>query len=106
MIVTLIHTGESWWWEQHQCEVRCSDGRKVDPKQHMRPNEGMAWEVHETQDGIEGRYFHCSSGLGKSLSYTKLLIPRDEYSEVVHEGKEPSPPPPDVFNFVKRETGW
>lgn len=106
MIVTLKHTGKSWWWEQHQCEIECSDGRKVDPREHISINEGMAWEVHETPEGIEGRYFHCSSGQGKRLSWKKLLIPRDEYHQVIHTGTEPERPPQDIFDFVMKETGW
>ena len=106
MIVTLEHVGLSWWWHQHECKVHCSDGRKVDPWEHAIPNCGQAVEVHETDAGIEAWYFHCSSGQGKRESHRRLLIPRSEYSRVVHTGKEPERPSQDVFDFVKRETGW
>jgi hypothetical protein len=106
MVVTLIHIGTSWWWQQNKCEIKCSDGRNVDPREHMPINEGMQWEIHETKEGIEGWYFRCSSGMGKRLSYKKLLIPKSEYSSVVHEGEEPKPPTPEVFDFVIKENGW
>ncbi|MFN8698149.1 MAG: hypothetical protein ACK5XQ_02385 [Flavobacteriales bacterium] len=100
MIVTLTHIGNSWWWEQHKCTITCSDGRVVDPEIHVGPNTGMAYEVHETEEGIEARYFRCSSGRGKDYLFSKLLIPSKEYCEVKHEGKEPEHPGDDAVAFV------
>jgi hypothetical protein len=79
----------------------------VDPRIHLIPNFfGMTWEVHESREGIEGRYFACSSGGGKQFLFSKLLIPKSEYHQVVHTGKEPNPPSADILAFVKRENGW
>jgi hypothetical protein len=102
MIVTLTHIGNSWWWEQHKCTITCSDGRVVDPEIHVGPNTGMAYEVHETQEGIEARYFRCSSGRGKEYLFSKLLIPSKEYCEVKHEGQEPEHPGDDAVEICKQ----
>jgi hypothetical protein len=107
MIVTLEHVGGSWWWHQNMCNIHCSDGRKVSPSEDdVVQKYGGTYEIHETPEGIEARYFHCSSGQGKQLSHTKLIIPRAHYAQVIHTGKEPTPPPADIFSFVKKETGW
>jgi hypothetical protein len=100
MIVTLNHIGNSWWWQQHKCTITCTDGREVDPYQFIEPNCGMEYEIHETNAGIEAHYFHCSSGRGKVFSFKKLLIPKEDYTSVIHTGQEPEHPGEDAVEFV------
>ena len=104
MIVTLKHVGLSWWWHQNECEIHCSDGRKVDPEKEA----GQSVEIHETPEGIEARYFWCGTGTGKveDEGLRRILIPRKEYTKVIHTGKEPQRPGAEIETFVRGEMGW